>query len=96
MNSLDPATDSGKVAMGNLLFIDAEMALCLARMARDTTDPTIRKRRFKAAEKAYYRIIAFIPRVSLTAHQMASLEKQLCDLQIHLKDAPFGSRTLKT
>jgi len=71
--------------MAEVLLLDAQMALLFIRLAGTTSNPLLKKRRLKAAAKAYGRIIAFIPRVSLTGEQMALLERRLSILEAHLK-----------
>ena len=85
MNSSDPITDSGKLAMGEILLRDAEMAVLFIRIAENGPDCALNDRRLKAAAKAYDRIIAFMPRVWLTVRQMALLEQRLSVLRSHLK-----------
>jgi hypothetical protein len=87
MKSLKPLTDLGKLTMAELLLLDAELALLFIQLAGSTSDLILKKRRLKAAAKAYGRIIAFIPRVSLTAEEMALLQGRLSALQSHLNCA---------
>jgi hypothetical protein len=84
MTSFDPPADSSKAAMGNLLLIDAEMALAFVRRATKTSDPMLKARRLKAAAKAYDRIITFLPQASLTTEQMIVLQQKLSVLQSFL------------
>jgi hypothetical protein len=88
MNSSNPLTDSGKVALAEYLLLDANMALLFVQRASQTSDPKLQERRLKAAAKAYDRIIAFIPRVSLTPAQMLLLEQRLSRLRSLLKMRP--------
>lgn len=88
MNSSDPVADSGKVAMAEFLLLDADMALLFVQRARNAANPTLAVRRLKAAAKAYDRIIDFIPRVSMTADQMARLENKLSALRSRLNMHP--------
>jgi hypothetical protein len=85
MNSSDPLNDSGEAAMARLLLLDAEMALLFIRRAENTSQPTLKERRLKAAAKAYDRIMAFIPRVALAPAQIALLGRRLSILRSHLK-----------
>ena len=67
--------------MGKLLLVDADMALLFLRRAWITTDLTQKKRRLKAAARAYDRIITFIPRASLTGEQMIVLQQKMSTLR---------------
>ena len=84
-DSLNQLTDSGKLAMGDVLLLDAEMALLFVRRAANTSNSALQERRLKAAAKAYDRIIAFVPRVSLTEVQMTVLAQKLSALRSSLK-----------
>jgi hypothetical protein len=87
MKSPNQLPDSGKLTMAELLLRDAEMALVFIQLAGSTSDSVLKKRRLKGAARAYGRIIAFMPRVSLTPEQMALLQQRLSALQAHLKGA---------
>lgn len=81
----NPLTYSGKATMGQLLLVDADMALLFLRMAWNTSDSTLKERRLKAAAKAHDRIIRVLPRVSLTAEQLTVLCQKLSTLRSCLR-----------
>jgi len=85
MTSPDRLRESAAAAMHQFLLIDADMALSFLRLADDTTDPHIKDRRKNVATKAYRKINALMPKVTMTGEQKAVLEEKLFTIQSRLK-----------
>jgi len=85
MTSPDRIRDSAAAAMSEFLLIDADMALSFLELAEKTDDPNMRDRRQNVATKAYRKIIALMPKVTMTGEQKAVLESKLSAVRGRLK-----------
>ena len=94
MNSPDQLRDSGKIALTEMLLIDAKMALSLLQFAAITLDAETKTRRLKAANKVCERIVNLMPRASLTMEQRTLLAQML--LALRYQRRATGDQTERT
>ena len=81
MNSSDQLRDSGKLALTEILLVDAKIALSLSQFAAIALDAETKTRRLKAANKVCERIVNLMPRASLTMEQRTLLARTLLALR---------------
>ena len=81
MSSSDQLRDSGKIALTEILLVDAKIALSLLQFAAIALDAETKTRRLKAANKVCERIVNLTPRASLTMEQRTLLAQMLLALR---------------
>jgi hypothetical protein len=81
MNSSDQLRDAGKIALTEILLVDAKIALSLLQFAAIALDAETKTRRLKAANKVCERIVNLTPRASLTMEQRTLLAQMLLALR---------------